>query len=76
MAEVTFRIDPMHIEQVNRRLAEMLQVRPEEMIGRSALDFLDAGARLDVEQRWPTACVRVLTRFRRRVGRRCTSPGR
>jgi len=38
---------------VNRRLAEMLQVEPEEMIGRSALDFLDAEARLDVEQRWP-----------------------
>src|SRR6266404_1524541 len=37
---------------VNRRLAEMLQVQPEKMIGRSALDFLDAEARLDVEQRW------------------------
>jgi PAS domain S-box-containing protein len=37
---------------VNRRLAEMLQVTPSEMIGRPALDFLDVGARSDVEQRW------------------------
>ncbi|MDX6446944.1 MAG: two-component system, cell cycle sensor histidine kinase and response regulator CckA [Blastocatellia bacterium] len=38
---------------VNQHLADMLQVQPEEMMGRSALDFLDAEARLDVEQRWP-----------------------
>jgi len=37
---------------VNRRMAEMLQMRPTEMIGRPALDFLDAEDRLDMEQRW------------------------
>ncbi|MEN3334596.1 MAG: hypothetical protein V7641_3961 [Blastocatellia bacterium] len=37
---------------VNQRLAEMLGVSAEEMIGRPAADFLDDAARADVEQRW------------------------
>lgn len=36
---------------VNQRLAEMLDVNAEEMIGRSALDFVDEDSRADVHQR-------------------------
>src|SRR5215510_12390882 len=37
---------------VNERLAEMLRVSLKEMGGRSAIEFLDAEARLEVERRW------------------------
>jgi PAS domain S-box-containing protein len=54
---------------VNRRLAEMLQVQPEEMMGRSALDFLDEDARLDVEQRWPRRVEGVKEQYDLRIRR-------
>jgi two-component system cell cycle sensor histidine kinase/response regulator CckA len=44
--------DQMRTTYANWRLADMLGVSPEEMIGRSVSDFLDDDARAYVEQRW------------------------
>src|SRR2546423_10058292 len=55
---------------VNQRLAEMLGVGAEEMIGRSAFDFLDDAARAEVEQRWERRAQGLKEQYDLRLRRR------
>jgi PAS domain S-box-containing protein len=55
---------------VNQRLTEMLRVRPEEMIGHSALDFLDPESRADVGRRWRRRAQDIREQYDLRIERR------
>ncbi|HKC64516.1 MAG TPA: PAS domain-containing protein, partial [Pyrinomonadaceae bacterium] len=44
-------IAELRTSYVNQRLAEMLGINAEEMIGRPALDFIAEDARADLQQR-------------------------
>src|SRR5205085_9242589 len=62
--------DKLRTTYVNRRLAEMLGVAAEEMMGRSAFDFMDDASRAEVEQRWERRAQGLKEQYDLRLRRR------